>query len=78
MGPKGAAKILYRSKLSDPPRSPSALRSTRTASNPFIAAERGYIDEVILTLHCTPKVLASTHLMRYHLTEIAALFVDLC
>ena len=49
MGAKGAVEIIYRSELGD-----SAKISKRVAdyeerfANPFVAAERGYIDEVIL------------------------------
>ena len=48
MGAKGATEILYRSELGDP-----AQIAARTAeyedrfANPFVAAERGFIDEVI-------------------------------
>src|SRR6202011_6105392 len=49
MGPKGAAEILYRSELGDGKKiaAPIAEYQKRFA-NPFSAAERGYIDEVIL------------------------------
>ncbi|MBW7921097.1 MAG: acyl-CoA carboxylase subunit beta [Rubellimicrobium sp.] len=48
MGAKGAVEILYRSELDDP-----AKIAARTAdyeerfANPFVAAERGFIDDVI-------------------------------
>ncbi|MEM9844555.1 MAG: acyl-CoA carboxylase subunit beta [Pseudomonadota bacterium] len=48
MGAKGATEILYRSEMDDP-----AKIAQRTAdyedrfANPFVAAERGFIDEVI-------------------------------
>ena len=48
MGSKGAVEILYRAELDDP-----AKIAARTAeyekrfANPFVAAERGFIDEVI-------------------------------
>lgn len=49
MGAKGATEILYRSELGDPEKI-----AERTAeyedrfANPFVAAERGFIDEVIM------------------------------
>ncbi|HLS58316.1 MAG TPA: acyl-CoA carboxylase subunit beta [Paracoccaceae bacterium] len=49
MGAKGAVEILYRSELGDPEKI-----AARTAdyedrfANPFVAAERGFIDEVIM------------------------------
>jgi propionyl-CoA carboxylase beta chain len=49
MGPKGAAEILYRSELGDKDRLAERIKEYEDRfANPFIAAERGYIDEVIL------------------------------
>ncbi len=49
MGPKGAAEILYRSDLGDKEKIAGHIREYEDRfANPFIAAERGYIDEVIL------------------------------
>ncbi|WP_349436770.1 acyl-CoA carboxylase subunit beta [Pararhizobium sp. A13] len=49
MGAKGATEILYRSELDDPEKiaARTAEYETRFA-NPFVAAERGFIDEVIM------------------------------
>ncbi len=48
MGPKGAAEILYRSELGDPDRIAARIKEYEDRfANPFVAAERGYIDEVI-------------------------------
>ena len=53
MGAKGAAEILYRSELGDPERIKVRIDEYQERfANPFVAAERGYIDEVILP-HCT-------------------------
>jgi propionyl-CoA carboxylase beta chain len=55
MGAKGAVEILYRSELGD-----ADKIATRTAdyedrfANPFVAAEKGFIDEVIMP-HSTRK-----------------------
>jgi propionyl-CoA carboxylase beta chain len=52
MGAQGAVNILYRSELSSAP-DPAALRAQvveeyeDTLANPYIAAERGYVDSVI-------------------------------
>jgi len=55
MGAKGAAEILYRSELSDPAKIQARVDEyKRRFANPFVAAERGYIDEVILP-HGTRK-----------------------
>jgi len=48
MGAKGAAEILYRDELGDPAKIAARIAEYRARfANPFIAAERGYIDEVI-------------------------------
>jgi propionyl-CoA carboxylase beta chain len=52
MGPEGAVNILYRREL-DSASDPAALRAEKTAefrekfANPFVAASRGFVDEVI-------------------------------
>ncbi|RWQ87264.1 MAG: acyl-CoA carboxylase subunit beta [Mesorhizobium sp.] len=49
MGAKGAAEILYRSELGDPERLAARTKEyEQRFANPFIAAERGFIDEVIM------------------------------
>ncbi len=49
MGAKGAVEILYRSELGDPDRIAARTRDYEARfANPFVAAERGFIDEVIM------------------------------
>jgi propionyl-CoA carboxylase beta chain len=48
MGAKGATEILYRSELGDPEKIAQRTQEYEDAfANPFVAAERGFIDEVI-------------------------------
>jgi len=48
MGAKGATEIIYRSDLGDPEKIAAHTRSYEDRfANPFVAAERGFIDEVI-------------------------------
>ena len=48
MGAKGAVEILYRSELGDPVKIQARIDEyQKRFANPFVAAERGYIDEVI-------------------------------
>jgi propionyl-CoA carboxylase beta chain len=55
MGAKGAVEILYRSELGDPEKIKARTKDYEDRfANPFVAAERGYIDEVILP-HSTRK-----------------------
>jgi propionyl-CoA carboxylase beta chain len=55
MGPKGAVEILYRSELDDADKISKRIKEYEDRfANPFVAAERGYIDEVI-SPHSTRK-----------------------
>ena len=63
MGPEGAVNILYRRELTeadDPAQKRAELVSDYEAkfANPYIAAEKGYIDEVILPHHTRRKLIA--------------------
>ena len=49
MGAKGAVEILYRSDLGDAPRIEERTRDYEARfANPFVAAEKGFVDEVIM------------------------------
>ncbi|MGR9363710.1 acyl-CoA carboxylase subunit beta (plasmid) [Rhizobium leguminosarum] len=49
MGAKGATEILYRSELGDPDKIAARTKEYEERfANPFVAAERGFIDEVIM------------------------------
>ncbi|OAP36849.1 methylmalonyl-CoA carboxyltransferase [Sinorhizobium glycinis] len=49
MGAKGATEILYRSELGDPEKIAARTQEYEERfANPFVAAERGFIDEVIM------------------------------
>jgi propionyl-CoA carboxylase beta chain len=58
MGAKGAVEILYRAELKDPAKIKKRIDEyQKRFANPFVAAERGYIDEVIMP-HSTRKRIA--------------------
>ena len=58
MGSKGAVEILYRSELNDPERIARRIRDYEERfANPFVAAERGFLDDVIIP-HSTRKRIA--------------------
>ncbi|GAB4348002.1 MAG: acyl-CoA carboxylase subunit beta [Oricola sp.] len=58
MGAKGATEILYRSELGDPDKIARRTKEYEDRfANPFIAAERGFIDEVIMP-HSTRRRVA--------------------
>ncbi len=58
MGAKGATEILYRSELDDPDKIAQRTKDYEDRfANPFIAAQRGFIDEVIMP-HSTRRRVA--------------------
>jgi propionyl-CoA carboxylase beta chain len=64
MGPEGAVNILYRRELQEA-EDPAALRATLVAefrdklANPFVAAARGFIDEIIQPRQTRMKLIAA-------------------
>jgi propionyl-CoA carboxylase beta chain len=64
MGPEGAVNILYRREL-EQASDPQAARAARVAefrekfANPYVAAERGFIDEVIRPRQTRAKLIAA-------------------
>jgi propionyl-CoA carboxylase beta chain len=70
MGPKGAAEILYRSELSDPTKIAARIKEYQDRfANPFIAAERGYIDEVILPHTTRRRICRALNMLRHKTVE---------
>jgi propionyl-CoA carboxylase beta chain len=73
MGAKGAAEILYRSELAD-----SEKIRKRTAdyearfANPFVAAERGFIDDVIMPHSTRRRVIRAFETLRGKRAEVPA------
>jgi propionyl-CoA carboxylase beta chain len=62
MGPEGAVNILYRRELSEAA-DPAAFRAERITefrekfANPYVAAARGYVDEIIEPRETRPKLI---------------------
>jgi propionyl-CoA carboxylase beta chain len=70
MGAKGAAEILYRSELSDPDKIKARIDEyQKRFANPFVAAERGYIDEVILPHGTRRRICRSLNMLRHKTLE---------
>jgi propionyl-CoA carboxylase beta chain len=69
MGPEGAVNILYRRELQAAPDA-NALRAQKVAefrekfANPFIAAEHGFVDEVIAPRQTRRKIIAALEMTR--------------
>ena len=69
MGPQGAVEILHRRELADAA-DPAATRDqlvrdyTERTANPYVAAERGYVDDVIQPSETRRKVVAALRVLR--------------
>ncbi|MBI4868730.1 MAG: acyl-CoA carboxylase subunit beta [Candidatus Wallbacteria bacterium] len=69
MGPEGAVNILYKREIAAAA-DPAAFRQEKIAefrekfANPYVAAERGYIDEVIDPAQTRPKVVAALAMLQ--------------
>lgn len=64
MGAKGAAEIIFKKEISSAQNQEAKLQEkvdeyTQKFANPYIAAERGYIDEVILPHNTRKKLIAA-------------------
>jgi propionyl-CoA carboxylase beta chain len=69
MGPEGAVNIVYRRELQKAGDQAAALRDRYVQTyrdklaNPYVAAERGYVDEVIEPALTRPKLIAGLRLL---------------
>jgi propionyl-CoA carboxylase beta chain len=67
MGPEGAVNIVYKREL--PPDAPAEKRAAKVAeyvenfANPYVAAQRGYIDEIIEPSETREKLIAAFKLL---------------
>jgi propionyl-CoA carboxylase beta chain len=70
MGAKGATEILYRSELGDPEKIAERIKEYQDRfANPFVAAERGYIDEVIMPRSTRARVIRALNMLREKTVE---------
>ena len=65
MGAKGAVEILYRAELGDPEKIKARIDEyQKRFANPFVAAERGYIDEIILPRNTRRRLCRALNMLR--------------
>ena len=70
MGPKGAVEILYRSELGDAKKTAARIKEyEKRFANPFTAAERGYIDEVIQPRNTRRRLCRALNMLRHKTVE---------
>ncbi len=69
MGPKGAAEIIFKKEIANAG-DPEAMLAQKEQeyrekfANPYLAAERGYIDEVILPRNTRVRVIQALHMLQ--------------
>ncbi|HTP36562.1 MAG TPA: carboxyl transferase domain-containing protein, partial [Candidatus Acidoferrales bacterium] len=68
MGPEGAVNIVYRRELAaaadqDAVRKQKVEEFTDRFANPFVAAERGYVDDVIEPHETRPRVIRALRML---------------
>ncbi len=66
MGSKGAAEILYRAELGDPAKIQARIKEyEQRFANPFVAAERGFLDEVIMPHSTRRRIARALNMLRH-------------
>ena len=67
MGPEGAANIIFKHDIKEsenPIEQDSKIEEYRnTVANPYIAAERGYIDDVIVPSTTRPRLISAFNML---------------
>ncbi len=70
MGPKGAVEIIFKKEIASAPDPDAALEQQieeyrEKFANPYIAAERGYIDDVIVPSETRPKLIRALEILEH-------------
>jgi propionyl-CoA carboxylase beta chain len=70
MGAKGAVEIIYRAELGDEAKIKKRIDDYKARfGNPFVAAERGYIDEVIMPRNTRRRIVRALQMLRSKTVE---------
>lgn len=69
MGPKGAVEIIFRKQIADAEDAAAKEAELTEAyrerfANPYVAAERGYVDDVILPSETRPRLIAALEMLK--------------
>jgi propionyl-CoA carboxylase beta chain len=65
MGPKGAVEIIFRQDLGDPKAIEERTEDYREKfANPFVAASRGYLDDVIMPRNTRRRLIRALAMLR--------------
>jgi propionyl-CoA carboxylase beta chain len=70
MGSKGAAEIIYRAELADPEKIKARVKDYEARfANPFVAAQRGFLDEVIMPHSTRKRIARALNMLRHKKLE---------
>ena len=70
MGPEGAARIIFREAAADPDKLAEATNDYREKfANPFVAAARGYIDDIIMPRNSRRRVARALEMLEDKVLE---------
>jgi propionyl-CoA carboxylase beta chain len=64
MGGEGAVNVIHRGTLSDSERKAKVAEYRDKFENPYVAAERGYVDEVIEPAQTRRKLISALRLLK--------------
>ena len=65
MGPEGAARIIFREAAKDPESLKKATDDYREKfANPFVAASRGYLDDIIMPRNSRRRIIRALHTLK--------------
>ena len=79
MGAKGAVEIIFRSDIGDPDKIAARTREYEERFlSPFIAAERGYIDDVIMPHATRPRIARALAMLRGKTVEMPGGSTTIC
>lgn len=70
MGPEGAVEIIFREDMNDPIRRQARINEYREKfASPFVAASRGFIDEVLIPQNTRKKICKALQVLKYKQTK---------
>ena len=70
MGPKGAVEILFKKEIADAPDQQAAMDArvaeyTDKFANPYVAAGRGYVDDIIDPRDTRPRLIDALEMLQH-------------
>lgn len=70
MGPEGAVEIIFREDMTDPERRKARIDEYREKfASPFVAASRGFVDEVLIPQNTRKRICKALQVLKYKKVE---------